>query len=67
MVNGHSFILIREMVALVRHALAEVCAVPVSLVIHTFYLKLFLNGSCIKNIAISCTCPTQIHTMSLKT
>jgi len=28
-VNRHSFILIRQMAALVRRALAEVCAVPV--------------------------------------
>ena len=32
MVNGHSFILIRQTVALVRRALAEVCTVPVLLV-----------------------------------
>jgi len=31
-VNGHSFIMIREMAALVRLALAEVCTVPVLLV-----------------------------------
>jgi len=31
-VNGHSFILIRQMAALVRCALAEVCTVPVLLV-----------------------------------
>ena len=33
MVNGYSFILIRQMVALVRRALAELCTVPVLLVI----------------------------------
>ena len=34
MVNGHSFILIRQMAALVkRRALAEVCTVPVLLVV----------------------------------
>ena len=33
MVNGQSFILIRQRVALVRSALAEVCTVPVLLVI----------------------------------
>jgi len=33
MVNGHSFILIHQIVALVRRALAEVCTVPVLLVI----------------------------------
>ena len=32
MVNGHSFILIRQMAALVGHALAEICTVPVILV-----------------------------------
>jgi len=32
-VNGLSFIMIRQMVALVRRALAEVCTVPVLLVI----------------------------------
>ena len=32
MVNGHSFILFRQMAALVRRALAEVCTVPVLLV-----------------------------------
>jgi len=31
-INGHSFILIRQMAALVRRALAEVCTVPVLLV-----------------------------------
>ena len=31
-VNGHSFILVRQMAALVRRALAEVCTVPVLLV-----------------------------------
>jgi len=31
-VNGHSFILIRQVAALVRHALTEVCTVPVFLV-----------------------------------
>ena len=31
-VNGHSFILIRQMAALVRRALAEVCTAPVLLV-----------------------------------
>jgi len=31
-VNGHSFILIRQIAALVRRALAEVCTVPVLLV-----------------------------------
>jgi len=31
-VNGHSFILIRHMAVLVRRALAEVCTVPVLLV-----------------------------------
>jgi len=31
-VNGHSFILIRQMAALVGPALAEVCTVPVLLV-----------------------------------
>ena len=33
MVNGHSFILIRKMSALVRRALAELCTVPVLLVL----------------------------------
>ena len=32
MVNGHSFIVIRQMAALVRRALAEVCASTGSLV-----------------------------------
>jgi len=32
-VNGHLFILIRQMAALVRRALAEVCTVPVLLVL----------------------------------
>jgi len=31
-VNRHSFVLIRQMTALVRRALAEVCSVPVLLV-----------------------------------
>ena len=36
MVNGHSFILIRKTAALVRRALAEVCTVPVLLVLKIF-------------------------------
>ena len=36
MVNGHSFILIRQMAALVRCALAEVCTVPLLLVFSDF-------------------------------
>ena len=32
-VNGHSFILIRHMMVLVRRALAKVCTVPVLLVV----------------------------------
>ena len=32
--NGHSFILIRQMAALVRSALAEICTVPLLLVLH---------------------------------
>ena len=32
-VNGHSFILIRRMAALVRRALAEVCTVPMLIVL----------------------------------
>jgi len=31
-VNGHSFVLIHQMVALVRRALVEVCTAPVLLV-----------------------------------
>jgi len=31
-VNGHSFILIRQIAALVRYTLAEVCTVPVLIV-----------------------------------
>jgi len=31
-VNGHSFILIRQMAAPIRRALAEVCTVPVLIV-----------------------------------
>jgi len=34
--NGHSFVLIRQMAALVRRALAEVCSVPVLLARHIF-------------------------------
>jgi len=33
MVSGHSFLLIRQMAALVRRAMAEVCPVPVLLVL----------------------------------
>jgi len=32
MANGHSFVLIRQMAALVRRPVAEVCIVPVLLV-----------------------------------
>jgi len=35
-VNGHSFILIRQMAAPVRRALAEVCTVPVHLILRCF-------------------------------
>jgi len=35
--NGHSFTLIRQMAALVSRSLAEVCTVPVPLVIWCFY------------------------------
>ena len=38
MVNGHSFILIRQIAALVRRALAELCTVPVLLVFNNFDL-----------------------------
>ena len=34
MVNGHSFILIRQMAALIRRALAAVCTVPMLLFFH---------------------------------
>jgi len=37
-VNGHSFIPIRQMAALVRRALAEVCTVPMLLVLICVYL-----------------------------
>ena len=44
MVNGHSFTLIRQMAALVKRALAEVCSVPVirvvTALIRTLYGKL---------------------------
>jgi len=36
-VNGYSFILIRQIAALVRRALAEVCTVPVLLVVICSY------------------------------
>jgi len=35
-VNGQSFILIRQLMALARRALAEVCIVPVLLVLFVF-------------------------------
>jgi len=38
-VNGHSFILIRQMAALVNRALAEVCIIPV----HSFYNCILLQ------------------------
>ena len=37
MVKGHSFILICQMAAVVRYALAEVCTVPLLLVDVGFY------------------------------
>ena len=40
LVNRHSFILIRQMAALVRRALTEVCTVPVLLVIVVYLLFL---------------------------
>jgi len=39
-VNGHSFIVIDEMAALVRHAIAEVCTVPVLLVLRIVVMLL---------------------------
>ena len=40
MINGHSTLLIRQMAALVRRALADVCTVPV-LLVHILLLSLF--------------------------
>jgi len=48
-VNGHSFILIRQMAELVRRALAEVCIVPVLLV-------LYVSGLNVKNRQLRCNC-----------
>jgi len=42
-INGHSFILIRQMAALVRYVLVEVCTVPVLLVNH---IIVFLTSVC---------------------
>ena len=36
-VNGHSFILLRQMAALVRRALAEVCTIPVLVANNEYY------------------------------
>ena len=47
MVNGHSFILICQMAALVRGALVEVCTVPVFLVvIFLGRLQHYLDAAC---------------------
>jgi len=43
-VNGHSFILNRQMAALVRRALAEVCTVPVLLVMAALDIIFFPCG-----------------------
>jgi len=42
-VNRHSFILIRQMVSLVRRALAEVCTVPVLLVVCEFGIFCYIS------------------------
>jgi len=56
MVNGHSFILICQMAALVRRALAEVCTVPVLLVLtdiitisdfYKFFLSIYYGKTCV--------------------
>jgi len=41
-INGHSFILIRQTAALVRRALAEVCNVPV-LLVYSYHVFTFLT------------------------
>jgi len=48
-VNGHSFILICQMAALVKRALAEVCTVPVLLVSWSYWKmqRAFLKSFCI--------------------
>jgi len=45
-VNGHSFILVHQMAALIRRALAEVCTVPVLVVgtARTFNLTAWILG-----------------------
>jgi len=43
MVNGYSFIQIRQMAALVRRALAKVCTVPVLLVCYGFIFMLTIS------------------------
>ena len=43
MVNEHSFILIRQMAALVRRALVEVCTVPVLLVFFLLVMETYVN------------------------
>ena len=47
MVNGHSFILIRQIAALVRLALAEACTVPVLLVYHVYGFRNFQFYNCV--------------------
>jgi len=52
-VNGHSFMLIRQMAALVRRALAEVCTVSVLLVLLFFCLELRNYLKCEKSATCS--------------
>ena len=45
MVNGHSFILIRQITALVRRALAEVCTVVLLVVVVAVVVVVVVVGS----------------------
>jgi len=51
-VNGHSFILIHLTASLERHALAEVCTVPVLLALPRNYSRLGNTGQLVRRSAI---------------
>ena len=55
-VNGHSFILIRHMAALVRRALAEIRTVPVFLVYHEKLTSKALRLGLVNKRSYSFTC-----------
>ena len=62
MVNGHSFTLIRQMAALVRRALAEVCTVPLLLfIIRQHRSATYVDAVyCYRSSTVVCRSVTQV-------